>query len=202
MSRAGRGNGWENLFWTVFKRSRNAIVLVDGSDRRLVEVNGASLNLLGYTRNELVGHPIWEFVAGDPPVPPDEWQATLAREEFLGEAELARKDGGRVSVQYAAHVEVMTGQQYVLFVVIGTHRAGGRFRRPAGSTGPRRSLSDREREIVHLVALGKSGPEIAEDLHISHDTVRTHVRNAMAKLNARSRPQLVAMALGEGLISP
>ena len=58
-------------------------------------------------------------------------------------------------------------------------------------------LSEREREIVRLVALGSTGPEIADELHIAHDTVRTHVRNAMTKVGARSRAQLVAKVLGE-----
>ena len=47
------------------------------------------------------------------------------------------------------------------------------------------------------MAEGQSGPEIAEELHISHDTVRTHVRNAMTKLGARSRAHLVAKAFAE-----
>ncbi len=49
------------------------------------------------------------------------------------------------------------------------------------------------------MALGNTGPEIADELQIAHDTVRTHVRNAMAKTDARSRAHLVAKALGEGL---
>ena len=55
-------------------------------------------------------------------------------------------------------------------------------------------------EIVWLVSLGGTGPEIADELGISHDTVRTHVRNAMDKLDARSRAHLVAKALGEGAV--
>ena len=51
---------------------------------------------------------------------------------------------------------------------------------------------------MRLVAAGQTGPEIAEQLHISHATVRTHVRNAMAKVGARSRAHLVAKALGDG----
>ena len=51
---------------------------------------------------------------------------------------------------------------------------------------------------MRFVALGYTGPEIAAELHISHDTVRTHVRNAMLKLDARSRAHLVAKALGDG----
>ena len=39
---------------------------------------------------------------------------------------------------------------------------------------------------------------MADELHISHDTVRTHVRNAMAKLGARSRAHLVALVLADG----
>jgi DNA-binding CsgD family transcriptional regulator len=43
-----------------------------------------------------------------------------------------------------------------------------------------------------------TGAELADELHISHDTVRTHVRSAMTKLGARSRAHLVAKALGDG----
>jgi DNA-binding CsgD family transcriptional regulator len=50
------------------------------------------------------------------------------------------------------------------------------------------------------VAQGRTGPEIADELHISPDTVRTHVRNAMTKLAARSRAHLVAKALGDGVV--
>ena len=52
---------------------------------------------------------------------------------------------------------------------------------------------------MRLVALGQTGPEIADELGIAHDTVRTHVRNAMDKLGARSRAHLVAKAIGEEL---
>jgi DNA-binding CsgD family transcriptional regulator len=51
---------------------------------------------------------------------------------------------------------------------------------------------------VRHVARGSTGPEIADELSISHDTVRTHVRNAMTKVGARSRAHLVAKALGDG----
>ena len=63
-----------------------------------------------------------------------------------------------------------------------------------------RALSAREREIVRLVAEGQTGPEIADELGIAHDTVRTHVRHAMDKLGARSRAHLVAKAFGEQLL--
>jgi DNA-binding NarL/FixJ family response regulator len=62
------------------------------------------------------------------------------------------------------------------------------------------ALSGREREILGLLANGFSNPEIAARLFISPETVRTHVRNAMAKLEADTRTQAVALALRYALI--
>ena len=61
------------------------------------------------------------------------------------------------------------------------------------------SLTDREREIVTLVAQGLSNHEIAERLVVSPDTARTHVSRAMVKLGARDRAQLVVFAYRSGL---
>ena len=187
--------GWPALFWTAFRQSQNAMVLVDSS-RRHVEVNGAYLNLVGYRRQELLGRPIYELIVGGPVLTEGEWQLMLSRRDAYGHVSINCADGRVVRVEYAAHPEVVTGHRLVLFVVL---HAGAR-RRPARDEGAHRQgvLSDREREVVHLVALGNSGPEIAAQLHISHATVRTHVRNAQGKLGARSRAQLVAMALADG----
>ena len=46
--------------------------------------------------------------------------------------------------------------------------------------------------------MGRTGPEIADELQISHNTVRTHLRNSMRRVGAHSRAHLVAKALGEG----
>jgi DNA-binding NarL/FixJ family response regulator len=62
------------------------------------------------------------------------------------------------------------------------------------------ALSTREREILGLLANGFSNPEIASRLFISPETVRTHVRNAMTKLEADTRTQAVALALRYALI--
>lgn len=75
--------------------------------------------------------------------------------------------------------------------------AGGRSRaRRPGST----ALSGREREILGMLATGHSGTRIAERLVLSPETVRTHIRNAMAKLGASSRAQAVALAFRTGEI--
>jgi DNA-binding NarL/FixJ family response regulator len=63
-------------------------------------------------------------------------------------------------------------------------------------------LTDREREIMTLVAHGLSNDEIARQLFLSPLTVKTHVSRAMLKLGARDRAQLVVIAYQSGLVSP
>jgi DNA-binding NarL/FixJ family response regulator len=63
-------------------------------------------------------------------------------------------------------------------------------------------LTEREREVVRLVAAGLSNAEIAEQLVVSPLTAKTHVSRAMTKLNARDRAQLVVFAYETGLVEP
>jgi DNA-binding NarL/FixJ family response regulator len=63
-------------------------------------------------------------------------------------------------------------------------------------------LTDREREVLALVAGGLSNAEIAEQLVVSPATSKTHVSRIMAKLNARDRAQLVMIAYETGLAKP
>jgi DNA-binding NarL/FixJ family response regulator len=63
-------------------------------------------------------------------------------------------------------------------------------------------LTEREREVMALVAHGLSNNEIAERLVVSPATAKTHVSRAMVKLHARDRAQLVAFAYQAGLVRP
>ena len=189
--------GWSTLFRTAFTQSRNAMVLVD-DQRMLVDVNGAFMHLLGYRRNEVIGRPLWEFVDGGPRFTPREWAAVLAQGTFSGDGAVIHSDGHPIGIQWAATTETVTGRRLVLFVALSTSRWGPRFRRSDDPEPPAAVLTAREREIVHHVALGATAREIADELHIAHDTVRSHVRNAMKKLGARSRAHLVARAFAEG----
>jgi len=192
-------DGWTGLFAAAFRQSRNPMVLLD-ADRRQVEVNGAYLKLLGYRREQLIGRPLWEFVADGPLMDDEQWRANLAEGRFTGTGQLIAADGSHIGVQFAATVETVTGRRLVLVVALSTSRAGAHFRRQPDTEARLRALSARERQIVRLVAMGSTGPEIAEELRISHNTVRTHVRSAMEKSGARSRAHLVAKALGLGII--
>jgi DNA-binding NarL/FixJ family response regulator len=63
-------------------------------------------------------------------------------------------------------------------------------------------LSRRECEIMAMLAEGLTGEQVAERLVLSPDTVKTHIRNAMTKLEAHTRVHAIAIALREGFISP
>ncbi len=63
-------------------------------------------------------------------------------------------------------------------------------------------LTAREREVLHCVAAGSMDREIALQLSISLSTVKTHMRNILAKLHATSRHQAALLAMREGLIRP
>jgi DNA-binding NarL/FixJ family response regulator len=63
-------------------------------------------------------------------------------------------------------------------------------------------LTDREREVMALVAEGLSNDEIAARLYLSPLTAKTHVSRIMTKLNARDRAQLVVLAYESGLVTP
>ncbi len=73
--------------------------------------------------------------------------------------------------------------------------------RPSPSSGPEKPLSAREREVVQLVAEGKSSKEIAMILHIAVPTVDTHRRQIMDKLQLRTIAELTKYAIREGLTS-
>lgn len=62
------------------------------------------------------------------------------------------------------------------------------------------SLSPREEQIIHLIAAGNSGPEIADRLNLGLDTIRSHTQNVRQKLLARNQAEAVARALAWGLL--
>lgn len=77
----------------------------------------------------------------------------------------------------------------------------GRIKQPDPS--PRlNTLTDREREVMALVAAGLSNDEIAERLVLSPATAKTHVSRIMTKLDVRDRAQLVILAYESGMVAP
>lgn len=74
--------------------------------------------------------------------------------------------------------------------------------RSSDSPSPTLQLTPREREIVQLVAEGKSNKEVADSLNISVKTVETHRANIMSKLDLRAVADLVRYAIRNGIIQP
>jgi DNA-binding NarL/FixJ family response regulator len=76
--------------------------------------------------------------------------------------------------------------------------------RPAGGGGAdwHRRLTEREADVLRLMAKGHSNAEIARELFVSPQTVKTHVGNVLAKLQARDRTQAVIFAYETGFIAP
>lgn len=73
--------------------------------------------------------------------------------------------------------------------------------RSVQTTGVSEALTEREADVLRLLAQGRSNKEIAQHLHIVEDTVKTHVRHILAKLGVQSRTQAVLCAMRLGLVS-
>lgn len=120
--------------------------------------------------------------------------AYVRRAVELGAAGYLLKSANREEL-VAALAEVAAGGSYVQSAVAGTlmDTLSGRGR--AGAV-----LSDREREILKLVANGFENKQIASELGISEATVKTHLKATFARLDVTSRAEAVAVGLRLGLI--
>ena len=92
----------------------------------------------------------------------------------------------------AAHAE---------FERLGAAREAARAAELMDRGGPPAGLTEREVEVLHLVAAGKSNREIADELFISHKTVARHVSNIFFKLDVSSRSEATAFAYTHGIVT-
>lgn len=192
MGASNEGAEWMRLFWLVFERTSNPIVLLDGQ-RRIDDLNGAALSLLGVEdKDELVGKVIDESISpAEREQAVRDWESSVHSGEYTGKRVLLRADGTEVPVDFAARLADIGARRLTIYVV-AAHDA---TYKPSARLADSLPLRSREREVVTLIALGLDTDEIAERLYISPSTVRTHVRNAMGRLGAHTRAQLVAKVL-------
>jgi DNA-binding NarL/FixJ family response regulator len=106
--------------------------------------------------------------------------------------------------QLVAAVRVVAAGDGLIAPTI-TKRLIEQFARAAPPSTPPAGLEDltpREVEVLTLIARGLSNAEIADELTVSHATVKTHVKRVLAKLRARDRAQAVVFAYEAGLVTP
>jgi DNA-binding CsgD family transcriptional regulator len=169
------------------------MLLVD-DDRRFIEANPAACRLLRCERDELLAMRIDDLAAGTEDVA-GLWRAFLDQKTQSGRFEIARPDGTRVGVSYSATAHVSPGVHLsVLLPIEEANELDDAVDETRGVEKGAR-LTQREREVMTLLALGATPHEIADRLVISRETVRNHTRNARDKLEARTRAQAIAVAL-------
>jgi len=134
---------------------------------------------------------------------------TFDLDEYLHEAMTAGASGFLLknvpAEQLAAAVRTIAAGDALLAPAITRRLIEGFVRRPhPGARLPSRleELSNREAEVLLLVARGLSNTEIASTLFVSPGTVKTHVARIFAKLDLRDRVQAVVLAYESGLIEP
>jgi DNA-binding CsgD family transcriptional regulator len=190
-------------FWTIFDQSKIPMAILDAG-RRYVRVNDALVDFWQYPRAQLIGRCADTMVVAERGMIDARWQQLAETGQLYGERVIEHAGGSRLRTTYAAHVIEEDGCWQVLVVTLSARLPDGAeliasAHVEAGFPSTV-MLTPRERDVVRLVALGANTKRMAEDLSLSSETVRTHVRNAMAKTGAHTRAQLVALALSGGLI--
>jgi DNA-binding CsgD family transcriptional regulator len=192
----------------AFERSQQPMLIAD-DQRRWVTGNAAACDLLRIPREEIPWRTMDEFT------PPSErrkleqqWKAFLASGGAEGWYQLYVPDRGPMPVEFSATANVLPARHLSVFIPPDeTATAKSSLPRQAtwapvaGGGGGRLRLSEREREVMTLVASGMQSSEIAERLYLSPETVKSHVHNALGKLGAHTRAHAVAIALVTGQIT-
>ncbi len=191
-----------------------AILVVD-DQRRCLEANLAACRLLGLPRRAALGRAVDDFLIPGMRKRLDHvWRAFREGGGHAGPFELSSQSAEVHEVNLSVVANVLPGRHLLILSAAESVSEEAEATRPAhpevparpgrvNSTGRfgRGGPTPREREVLTLLAAGATDEQIAEMLELSPATVQTHVRNAKAKLGARTRAQAVAMALQHGMIT-
>lgn len=179
-----------NVEIQLIEDSLHGMALFD-DDRRARAVNHAACVMLQRPQEVVLRSRIDDFTAPIAlPAIDGQWQELLDTGTLTGQWPLVSGDQRLFSVEFSAVARARRGMHLVVFVM--RHMPAMAPGEPA--TGAV-ALTSREQEVLQLLSLGYTGPEIAERLVLGVDTVRTHIRNLKRKLGARTLPHLVALGL-------
>jgi PAS domain S-box-containing protein len=187
----------EETLWSFFESAPVALLAAD-DDRHIVRANGRWCGLTGHDQESLVGKRMDDLLAPESRPGIDmRWSDLLHSGLATTRIVLLQPNGSRLAVRYGAFANVLPGVHVGAFFAEPGQES--RMLRPQRA---RRAgqLTRREQESLRLVAMGMTTTAAAEQLGISPETVRTHVRNAMNKLGARTRAQAIAVAMRDGEI--
>jgi DNA-binding NarL/FixJ family response regulator len=176
------------------------MVLLDNG-RRFTEVNAAARLLARTSLRELRQQRVDHFTAPeDWPVMNEAWDELIERGTVSGRYLVTFRDGSTLWVLYAAIANALPGEHLVVFVPADWPGDELEELQPAGESNPSGALSQRQLEVLRLVAVGANATQIANELSISEATVRTHLKNILGRLGAHNRAHAVALAMTQGLL--
>ena len=171
------------------------VIADDG--RRFIAANPAACLLLRLAEKDVVRLRVDDLTPPENRLHMDGlWEAFLRDRVQEGTFELMMPDGARLEVEYSATANVEPGLH--LSILMFPPGGVGRHVRPAEA---RQALTDREREVLGMVAGGWGSSWIAAELGVSSSTVETHVRHVLEKLGARNRAHAISLGLQRGEIS-
>lgn len=195
---------------TAFERSQQPMLIAD-DQRRWVTGNAAACDLLGISREEIPWRTMDEFTPpGERRRLEEQWKEFLTSGGAEGWYQLYVPDRGPLPVEFSATANVLPARHLSVFIppdetsaeqARSTLSSGATWAPVVAGSSGRLRLSEREREVMTLVASGLQGGDIAERLFLSPETVKSHVHNALGKLGARTRAHAVAIALVTGQIT-
>jgi DNA-binding CsgD family transcriptional regulator len=186
-----------HVLWTFLDTAPVAL-LAATDERRIVRVNQRWSDLTGYDADAAATMRIDEMLAPESrPGIEMRWGDLMTTGVATARIVILRPDHVRVAIRYGGFANVLAGVH--LAACLAEPGQDTRALRPARA---RRAgqLTRREQESLRLVAMGMTTTAAADQLGISPETVRTHVRNAMNKLGARTRAQAIAVAMRDGEI--
>jgi len=182
---------WHAAFRLLFETSATPAAILD-EQRRLLDLNDAAQRMLGQCADDPAGEQVQEAVAAAERERSEaDWRQLLREGQMSGTRTLVRADASEVPVVFAAVVESVAGGRRAVYTLTPSVEAPVLDGELCVA-----SLTNREAQVVRLIAEGLDTSDIAAALHVSPNTVRSHVRNAMSKRSARTRAQLVAQVLG------
>jgi PAS domain S-box-containing protein len=192
----------------AFEKSRHPMLIAD-DQRRWVSGNVSASELLGIAQTEIPWHTMDEFTPpGERKRLEDRWTGFLAGGEAEGWYDLYLAERTPFPVEFSATANVLPSRHLAVFIPAdeaSNERAENAVAHAwspiTTEDGGRLPLTDREREIMTLVASGLQTEDMAERLFLSPDTIKSHVNNAMGKLGVHTRAHAVAVALVTGQIT-